>query len=146
MVNRRQTLMRSISRARGAWTNHVREIALAEGIPDSYRTVLMYLLRHPGASQRNIAEFAGITTSAVNQTVRSMQEEDYLRKETDLSDKRNSRLFLTEKGSAIAIRVYEKLDAADDAITAMLGAEREAELITLLEQLTDYIRKELDQC
>ena len=135
--------MRSIARARGAWTNYVREIALAEGIPDSYRTVLMYLLRHPGASQRNIAEFAGITTSAVNQTVRSMQEEDYLRKETDLSDKRNSRLFLTEKGSAIAIRVYEKLDAADDAITAMLGAEREAELITLLERLADYIRKEL---
>lgn len=138
--------MRSIVRARGAWTNHVREIALSEGIPDSYRTVLMYLLRHPGASQRNIAEFAGITTSAVNQTVRSMQEEDYLRKETDLSDKRNSRLFLTEKGSAIAIRVYEKLDAADDAITAMLGAEREAELITLLEQLADYIRKDLGQC
>lgn len=145
-MNRRQTLMRSIVRARGAWTNHVREIALSEGIPDSYRTVLMYLLRHPGASQRNIAEFAGITTSAVNQTVRSMQEEDYLRKETDLSDKRNSRLFLTEKGSAIAIRVYEKLDAADDAITAMLGAEREAELITLLEQLADYIRKDLGQC
>lgn len=138
--------MRSIARARGAWTNHVREIALSEGIPDSYRTVLMYLLRHPGASQRNIAEFAGITTSAVNQTVRSMQEEDYLRKETDLSDKRNSRLFLTEKGSAIAIRVYEKLDAADDAITAMLGAEREAELIMLLEQLADYIRKDLSQC
>ena len=138
--------MRSIARARGAWTNHVREIALSEGIPDSYRTVLMYLLRHPGASQRNIAEFAGITTSAVNQTVRSMQEEDYLRKETDLSDKRNSRLFLTEKGSAIAIRVYEKLDAADDAITAMLGAERDAELITLLEQLADYIRKDLGQC
>lgn len=138
--------MRSIARARGAWTNHVREIALSEGIPDSYRTVLMYLLRHPGASQRNIAEFAGITTSAVNQTVRSMQEEDYLRKETDLSDKRNSRLFLTEKGSAIAIRVYEKLDAADDAITAMLGAEREAELITLLEQLADYIQKDLSQC
>lgn len=145
-MNRRHTLMRSIARARGAWTNHVREIALSEGIPDSYRTVLMYLLRHPGASQRNIAEFAGITTSAVNQTVRSMQEEDYLRKETDLSDKRNSRLFLTEKGSAIAIRVYEKLDAADDAITAMLGAEREAELITLLEQLADYIQKDLSQC
>ena len=145
-MKKRKTIMRAIAKARNAWNCHVREVALEEGIPDSYRTVLMYLLRHPGSSQRNIAEFAGITTSAVNQTVRSMQEENYLRKETDLSDKRNSRLFLTEKGSAIAIRVYEKLDAADDAITAMLGAEREAELITLLEQLTDYIRKELDQC
>ena len=135
--------MRSIARARGAWNNHVREIALAEGIPDSYRVVLMYLLRHSGASQRNIAEFAGITTSAINQVVKSMLEEEYLCKEMDPSDKRQTKLYLTEKGADIATRVYEKLDAADDAITGMLGAEREVELITLLDQLADYIRKDL---
>ena len=36
-----------------------------------------------------------------------------------------------------------KLDASDDAITAMLGAEREAELIALLDELADFIRKDL---
>lgn len=135
-----------MANARQAWQNHVREIAHAEGIPDSYRTILMFLLRHPGSSQRNIAEFAGVTTSAVNQTVKIMLEEDYLRKETDPSDKRHTKLYLTGKGAAIATRVYERLDASDDAITAMIGAEKEAELIALLEEVAQFIRKELHPC
>ena len=142
-MKKRQTLMRAVARARHAWNNHVREISLEEGIPDSYRTVLLFLHRNPGSSQRNIAEFAGITTSAVNQVVKSMLEENYLRKEVDTSDKRNSRLSLTEKGTSVAAKLFERLDASDDAITAMIGAEKEAELISFLEQLADYIRKDL---
>ena len=142
-MKKRKTLMRAVATARSAWQNHVREIALAEGIPDSWRTVLMFLLRHPGSSQRSIAEFAGVTTSAINQVVKSMQEEDYLRKEVDPCDKRNSMLYLTEKGSCVATKLFEKLDASDDAITAMIGPDKEAELIALLEQMADYIRKDL---
>lgn len=140
---KRKTLMRAVAKARHAWKAHVRQIALAEGIPDSYRTVFMFLLRHPGASQRDIAEFAGVTTSAVNQVVKSMLEEEHLRKEVDASDKRSSKLYLTEKGTAIAEALFAKLDASDDAITAMIGPEKEAELIAFLEQLADYIRKDL---
>jgi len=145
-VKKRQTLMRSVANARNAWNSYVKDVALAEGIPNSYRTVLMFLLRHPGSSQRNIAEFAGITTSAVNQAVKSMQEEDYLRNETDPSDKRNSKLYLTEKGENIAQKLFARLDAADRTITAKIGAEKEAELIAFLDQLADYIRKDLNQC
>ncbi len=139
---RRKTLMRAVSKARLAWQYHVREIALAEGIPDSYRPVFMFLLRHPGSSQRNIAECAGVTTSAINQVVKSMLEEEFLRKEIDASDKRNSKIYLTEKGSIVAEKLFAKLDASDDAITAMIGPEKEAELIAYLEQLADYIRKD----
>lgn len=135
--------MRAVAQARRAWQNHVREITLAAGIPDSYRMVLMFLNRHPGSGQRSIAEFAGVTTSAINQAVKSMLEEGFLRKEVDPSDKRNSQLYLTEKGQDAAERLIGKLDASDDAITAMLGAEREAELIALLDELVDFIRKDL---
>ena len=72
-----------------------------------------------------------------------MLEEGYLRKETDPTDKRNTRLFLTEKGDAVGMKLREKLDASDDAITAMIGADKEAELIAILENVADYIRKDL---
>lgn len=143
---KRWTLMHGISRARCAWSDHVREISLAEGIPDSYRQVIMFLHRHPGASQRGIAEFVGVTTSAINQVVKSMLEEGYLRKEADLSDKRSSKLYLTEVGEDAACRLRKKLDESDDAITAFIGAQREEELTQLLHQLTDFIRKDLGQC
>jgi len=106
----------------------------------------MYLYRHPGAGQRSIAEFAEITASAVNQTVKNMMAEGYLCKETDEYDKRNSRLYLTERGEKTAAKLYGKLEAADDAITALLGAQKEAEMIALLEKVTDCIRRDLASC
>lgn len=139
-MHRRKTLMRAVGKARRAWEQHVREIALSAGIPESYRTVIMYLYRHPGAGQRSIAEFAEITTSAVNQTVKSMLLDGYLSKETDESDKRNSKLYLTEKGEETAGKLYEKLNVSDDAITELIGYEKEAELIALLENVAAHIR------
>ena len=143
-MKRRQTVMRSVAGARHAWDNHVKNVALAAGIPDSYRPVIRYLHRHPGSSQRNIAEFVGVTTSAINQVVKLMLEEDYLRKETDISDKRSTRLYLTEKSIAVAEYLHQRLDASDDAITALIGEETEAELIRYLDLLADFIRKELN--
>ena len=138
--------MHGIARARCAWSDHVREISAAEGIPDSYRQVIMFLHRNPGASQRGIAEFVGVTTSAINQVVKSMLEEGYLRKEADPSDKRSCKLYLTESGEDAACRLRKKLDESDDAITAFIGAERERELMELMHQLTDFIRKDLGKC
>ena len=145
-MGKRRTLMHGIARARCAWNDHVREITLAEGIPDSYRQVIMFLHRNPSSSQRSIAEFVGVTTSAINQVVKSMQEEEYLRKENDPSDKRSCKLYLTETGENAACRLRKKLDESDDAITAFIGSEREEELMDLLHQLTEFIREELRQC
>lgn len=142
-MERKRTVMMALSRTRRAWDNHIKEVALSVGIPDSYRTVIMYLTRHPGANQRNIAEFADITTSAVNQTVKSMITEGYLRKETDTNDKRHTRLFLTEKGENVAQTLRERLHASDEVITALITPEKEAELIVLLDKITDCIRRDL---
>ena len=137
------TLMHGISRTKSAWNNHLREISKEEGIPDSYRQVIMFLQRHPGVSQRNIAEYVGVTTSAINQVVKGMLEDGYLRKDTDDSDKRSSKLYLTEIGENAGERLSKKLRESDEAITAFIGAEREQELMELMHQLTDFIQKEL---
>ncbi len=145
-MKQRNTLMRAVARTGRIWRQHVREAARSTGIPESYRMVIMYLYRHPGAGQRHIAEFAEVTTSAVNQAVKSMEAEGYIRKETDPSDKRNSCLYLTEKSTAIAEGLHRQLAVSDEGITALIGAEKEAEMIALLEKVADYIRRELPTC
>lgn len=142
-MERKRSVMMALSRTKRAWDNHIKEIALSVGIPDSYRTIIMYLTRHPGANQRNIAEFSDITTSAVNQTVKSMIAEGYLQKETDTNDKRHSRLFLTEKGEAVASTLRERLHTSDEVITSLITPEKEAEMIALLDKITDCIRRDL---
>ncbi len=98
-MERKRTLMMAMARTRRAWNNHVKEVAHSIGIPDSYRMIISFLHRNPGANQRNIAEFADVTTSAVNQTVKSMQEEGYLKKETDEAKKEELKQKMTQEYS-----------------------------------------------
>lgn len=145
-MERKRTLMMALSRTKRAWNAHVKEVAHAIGIPESYRLIISFLHRNPGASQQTIAEFADVTTSAVNQTVKSMLEEGYLRKETDDCDKRHSKLYLTEKGEETAKQLKERLSVSDAVITELVTPEREEELIVLLDNITDCIRRELTSC
>lgn len=143
-MRKRWTLMYGMARTRTAWNEHLRKIALEEGIPDSYRPVIMFLHRNPGSSQKNIADFLNVTTSAVNQVVKNMADENYLQKEADPADKRSFKLYLTDRGESIACCLRKRIDDADDAITSFVGTEKEEELLMLLHELTDFIRKELN--
>ena len=146
MEHRKRTIMKALMRTRRAWLDHTREIARKIGIPDSYRKVIMYLHRSPGANQKNIADFADITTAAVNQIVKEMIAEGYVRKEQDSADRRYTKLYLTDKGEEVAGKLREYLHHSDEVITSLITPEKEAEMIALLDQIHDCIRRDLTSC
>lgn len=143
METEERRVMMAIGRTRRAWTDHTKAIALELGIPDSYRTIIMYLSRNDGANQKNIAEFANITTAAVNQSVKEMLAKGYLQKEIDDSDRRYTKLYLTPKGREISLKLREKLHLSDEVITAAITPEKEAEMIALLDKIYECIRGDL---
>lgn len=146
MKQRKRTVMMALNRTRRAWVDHTKAIARDVGIPDSYREIISYLHRNPGANQRNIAEFCNVTTAAINQTLKDMLAGEYVRKETDETDRRYTKLFLTEKGERAAGRVRERLQMSDEVITAAITPEKEAEMIELLDKIYDLIRRDLSSC
>lgn len=146
MEKRKRTVMMALNKTRRAWLEHTKAVALEIGIPDSYRTVIMYLNREPGANQKDIAEFANITTAAVNQTVKEMIANGYLEKVTDEKDRRYTKLYLTDKGREISLKLREKLHISDEVITAAITPEKEAEMIELLDKIHDCIRRNLTSC
>lgn len=139
----RKTLMMVLSRTQRAWVQHMRKCALEVGIPESYRMIIMYLSRHPGANQKMMAEFSGKTTAAINQTVKEMVADGFARKETDASDGRCSKLFLTEAGNEKAEQLLRRLHQSDEKITEAIGEDKEQELIALLASLHTVIREDL---
>ena len=146
MKQRKRTVMMALNRTRRAWVDHTKAIARDVGIPDSYREIISYLHRNPGANQRNIAEFCNVTTAAINQTLKDMLAGEYVRKDTDETDRRYTKLFLTEKGERAAGRVRERLQMSDEVITAAITPEKEAEMIELLDKIYDLIRRDLSSC
>lgn len=146
MQNQRRTVMMAVSRTRHAWEHHVKAVAMEIGIPESYREVISFLSRHPGANQKMAADFSNVTTAAVNQTVKEMIAAGYVKKETDESDRRYTRLFLTQKGEETALKLRERLHNSDEVITAAISPEKEAEMIELLDKIHDCIRRDLISC
>ena len=136
-------LMLVIKHTYREWTNFMRKLALEAGIPDSYRMIVMYLARHPGTSQKDLAEHCQTTPAAVSQTIREMQLTGYITKETSTEDKRFAKLYLTEKGQSSADRIRTKIHEADRIITSAITKEKETELIEVLNLLSETIRKEL---
>ena len=136
----------ALARTRRAWQEHTKAVALEIGIPESYRIVVSYLFRFPGANQKQIAAFANITTAAVNQTIKEMICEGYVKKETDENDRRHTRIYLTEKGEIVGKELMVRLAHSDEVITAAISPEKEAEMIELLDKIHDCIRKELTTC
>lgn len=55
-----------------------------------------------GLSQQELSDLLTVSKPATTRAVKTMVAAGYVRKETDVSDKRVSRLYLTEQGKAIA--------------------------------------------
>jgi len=146
MQNKKRSVMMAVARTRRAWQDHTKAVALEIGIPESYRIVISFLSRNPGANQKQIAEFANITTAAVNQTVKEMVSDGYVQKETDENDRRHTRIFLTEKGGETGKRLQERLFHSDEVIKSVISPEKEAEMIELLDKIHDCIRRDLTTC
>lgn len=141
-----EPLMRVILRTNKQWTLYRRKISQEMGIPDSYRMILMYLHNHPGASQKEIAQFRDITTSSVNQTVKEMLLTGYLEKQTDETDQRCSKLYLTEKGIQCAAQIRNRIEEAEEKISRFMTPEKKKEIIDLLTALTDQIQRGFPDC
>lgn len=141
-----EPLMRTLLHTTKEWNTYRRRISQEIGIPDSYRMILMYLSRHPGASQKEIAEFRGITTSSVNQTVKEMLLTGYLEKKTDEADLRCSKLYLTELGMNYASQIRQRIEQAEEKISRLITPEKKKEVITLLLSLAEEIKRGLPDC
>ena len=143
--NQKITLMMSVGRLHREWRNHMRKCALEVGIPDSYRMIIMYLTKNPGANQKALAEFASKTTAAINQTVKEMEQNGYIRKETDENDMRFTKLFLTQKGIEKSEKLLERLHQSDKLIAEKMGIseDEENQLIDFLGKIKDIVKGEL---
>ncbi len=133
MPPKRRTAMMAVGMTHFVWEKCNRAAASRLGVPESYLKIILFLTRQPGAGQKEIAEFSHVSTAAVNQTVKEMLAAGLLRKESVETDKRRSRLYLTEKGARVSERMRQSFEDRDARITAALTPEKERELIALLD-------------
>ena len=90
---------------------------------------ITFLHRHPGMSQDTICSTFYIEKCTVSKRVKQLETLGYIRREVDENDRRQNKLFLTEKGEEMVPVIISCLDEWSSKIADGISQEeREAVL------------------
>lgn len=108
------------------------------GLSGAMYMILMQVGFHPGTTQDNIALHMYIDKSNVARRIKQLEELGYIYRETDLSDRRQNNLYLTDRGSGLLPLIKQYLSEWGQSISSELSDD---ELDTLLSLLGKMMKK-----
>jgi MarR family transcriptional regulator, transcriptional regulator for hemolysin len=125
-------LMRDVSRLYAAYfQRHARELELT--LPQC--KVLGHLSRNEGISQARLAELSDTDPMTLVRTLDRMQQDGWIERRPDPTDRRAHRLYLREAARPILNRMWRIADQCRQEAMAGLSSEEREQLIALLERV-----------
>lgn len=106
------------------------------GFSGAMYLILLHVDRHPGVNQDCVATHLYVDKCSVTRRTQKLEDLGYLYRETDPSDRRQNKLFLTEKGKELAPMIRRYLGQWGNEATASLSGEEKETLIALLMKAT----------
>lgn len=102
------------------------------GIRDAYRQMLFFLAHNDGVTQLDLVRASRLKPPTISVTLKKMEEEGFVRRETDLGDLRQMRVFITENGKEVNLQIHKRVEAIEKLFCESLTTEEQAELRRLL--------------
>lgn len=93
-----------------------------------------------GLSQQELSELLTVSKPATTRAVKTMIKAGYVYKETDKSDKRVSRLYLTEQGKEIAPTLSKAFEELIDLHKEAFTVEEQVQFEYLITKLINELR------
>lgn len=101
--------------------------------------VLMRLYYSGEASQQEIYSVLGRDKASVNRTITFLAKKDFVRVLKDLTDKRKTRVELTETGNKLAAQTHSILENFNESLAATLTEDERTQFNSLALRLTEAI-------
>lgn len=126
-----------------------------DGIPQSYRTLLFHLSNltgnrpgcrngepdsapaEKGVTQLELVRAAHLKPPTVSVTLTNMERDGYISRRTGEKDRRQSLVFLTEKGMGVNQRIHDSFVHCDETALAGLDENETKTLCALLDRVID---------
>ncbi|WP_157015466.1 MarR family winged helix-turn-helix transcriptional regulator [Mesorhizobium xinjiangense] len=97
----------ALVRAEKAVVRELTRLLAPFGLKIAQLDMLMNLYRHPGMSQHELARRLLVGRSNITMLMPQLETQGLLRRESDLSDRRVMRLYLTEDGEDLLMQALE---------------------------------------
>ncbi|MDE4908336.1 MarR family transcriptional regulator [Methanogenium marinum] len=96
---------------------------------------IIYLSKHPDATQDEISRRLMIDKAAIARTIHRLEEEGCIIRIPDETNRRKFCIFMTEKGRRVAEKVIAAADTVDHEITGNLPEEAQTYLMPILRSM-----------
>lgn len=106
------------------------------GLSGAMYMILLHVGFHPGATQDSIATHMYIDKSNVTRRIKQLEELGYIRREVDLSDRRQNNLYLTDKGEDMLPIIKKYLSQWGESVSSQLSEDELDTLLSLLTKIT----------
>lgn len=123
-----------ISRYRRTFAGRMLEPYGVTGCQFSY---LLALSRQSGMSQEEISDMLKIDKTSTAKAVKKLEEDGFVTRRTDTSDKRTNRVFLTQKGLDVIPHILDTMKKWDEAVLADISEEEYDLMERLLSRMAD---------
>ena len=97
---------------------------------------LMMLYKYEKVNQEKIAEYLHIDKATVARALKKLEQEDYILRKKDESDRRNYNIFLTEKAKHLQPKIRSILHYWTQQLLDGIDEENQDQLFNLLEKIT----------
>lgn len=134
---------RMLSLAYNKTSSAIYERLRESGITDtrpSHGNVMEHLAFEDGLRLNDLAARAGITPQSMGQFVDELEDLGYVERRPDPDDRRAKRIHLTRKGKKSNQLEWKVMGEVEEALEALLGKKRLADLRKSLKQISESIR------
>ncbi len=88
--------------------NYLSKLLVEKNITFSDSIILMNISDDEGINQESLAHLLVIDKAAVTRSVKNLEQNEYIRTEKSLKDKRSKKLYLTEQGKQLSLLIKDK--------------------------------------
>ena len=111
------------------------------GMKSSYRHLLSPLAIKDGVTQLDLVKASHLKAPTVSTTLRNMEEEGLVSRETDKDDARATRVYITEKGKAIDQKMRESIDTITSAFMKGISAQDKKAAAEVMLKMYDNVKE-----
>lgn len=115
--------------------DRVRTQSEALGFKTGYRQILRFLARQDGVTQIDIARDSHFKAPTVSVTLKKMEEEGLVRRESDAKDQRQTRVYITDKGREMERKLFNQFMECEDILVNNISEEEQAYLCEILKKM-----------
>ncbi len=113
------------------------------GFKNGYRQILRHLARKDGVTQIDLVHATHLKAPTISVTLKKMEEEKLVRRETDKNDQRQTHVYLTDKGREMERAFFGKLVETESVLLRNVSAEEKETLCNILKKMRGNLLDEM---